>query len=176
MSKWRPSLLGVSFQSAMLINWPLMRQPLTPPKTANYGEEENKYITNNAWMSCQWNMTSFSIMWAVKLLCNLYHPWNLRHIVKASTNPSPVAFRIAPPFWPNTEGSSVLWNTLKVVWPKAIETNEVNQIMYFMVVQALMVPIQLDIIRWKHKMPGGKRTCISQERHELKDMFSLRVG
>lgn len=47
MSKWRPSLLGVSFQSAMLINWPLMRQPLTPPKTANYGEEENNYMMNN---------------------------------------------------------------------------------------------------------------------------------
>ena len=52
--------------------------------------------------------------------------------VKASKNPSPVAFKIAPPFCPNTDGSSVLWNTLKVVWPKAAETIEVNQMMYFM--------------------------------------------
>ena len=57
--------------------------------------------------------------------------------VKASTNPSSDAFKIAPPFCPNTDGSSVLWNTLKVVWPKAAETIEVNQMMYFMLNQPL---------------------------------------
>ena len=126
-SKWRPSSLGVSFQSAMFINMPLTRQS-APPKTANWIEYK-----------CYIMLITF-IAWTYGIKLYL-HPWNLTQSVKASTNPSPVAFKVAPPFWPNTEGSSVLWNTLKVAWPNAVETNEVNKIMYFiMVAQAIMLP------------------------------------
>ena len=44
-----------------------------------------------------------------------YCPWNLRHMVKAVTYPSPVSLSLRPPIVPKRDGSRVLWNTLNVL-------------------------------------------------------------
>ena len=67
----------------------------------------------------QWNeakkLFQASIDWGIETNMT----WNLMQMLRASTFPSPVALWWAPPVVPNTAGSKVLWNTLKVLaWAK----------------------------------------------------------